>query len=227
MVKLMRVGVLFVSLGAFGCYDMGQLDPGAADAPSRLWVDDFEGAQDSPQIPDFGTWRASPFDRRGPGTTTHVGRGEGFGSEQSLMGDFAITSAGDYFTGAWLGTKTTSTPLDVRRFEALYVMARFDPDSPLPDNTRFYADLNCDSAPPLVEGTKPLWVTDSMDKMTSDWKQFRLFNFGELTGEGDKIDGAPDSCLAVVDAIRFTVSMVVTNGSVVTGRLYIDDVYFE
>jgi hypothetical protein len=226
MVKLVRIGLLSVSLGALGCYDMERLDEGSQS--SYLLVDDFESSQSSPQIPDFGPWTAFPFDRRGTGTMTHVGRAPGFAGTQSLVGDFLLTPAGDDFTGASLGSKAMSIPLDVRRFEALNVMARFDPgDSTLPGNIRFYADLNCDSAPPIVEGTRPLWVTDSMDYMDGNWRQFRLHEFREPSGEPDKIDSAPESCLAVVDAIRFTLSMVVPNESVVAGQLYIDDVYFE
>jgi len=143
-----------------------------------------------------------------------------------MLGDFVFTNpGGGAVTGASLGTKASRFPIDVRRFRALYVTARVDSESILPDNTRFYADLNCDSAPPLGNVTKPFWVTDNMP-VTTDWQEFRLDGFEELNTEPAKIAGSPGACLAVVDGIRFTVAMSVADEPVAV-RFFIDDVYFE
>jgi hypothetical protein len=118
--------------------------------------------------------------------------------------------------------------LDVRRYRALHVTTRFIPDAAtLPETTRFYGELNCNSAPPV--GTVSELYVGHVMPVTNDWQQFRLDieEFSELNTEPPKIAGGPPSCLPLVDGIRFTVSTNLPNQDPVGGRFFIDDVYFQ
>jgi hypothetical protein len=227
MVTRACVALTLSLVALVGCYDLERLDPGP-ESPYLL-VDDFDDQDPIPSVRGFGRWSAYPFENSAEDNPEPVvGFGGGDNGGSSLFGEFEFRYPGNNrYTGASLGVQALREPLDVGRFRALHVTARFDSGSTsLPPNARFYADLNCDSAPPLGNVTAPLWVTKNM-VVTNDWQQFRLDGFDELTSEPDRIAGGPPACLAVVDGIRFTVSTDLPGQITVSGRFFIDDVYFE
>jgi hypothetical protein len=223
MVRIARLAVVLGTLS--GCYDMERLE--AAPAPGYLLVDDFEDGDELPNIANFGRWSALPFKPVAGASTGISIVAPGASDMRALLGDFVLADpGGGDVTGASLGIIASRVPLDVRRFRALYVTARVESETPLPGNARVYADLNCNSAPPLGTVTKPFWVTKNMPVAT-DWRELRLEGFEELGTEPARIAGGSEACLAVVDGIRFTVAMSLPDDQPVRVRLFIDDVYFE
>jgi hypothetical protein len=218
------VGVTVAAVMLGGCYDMSTLDPG--EEGGKLVVDDFEDGTEMPSIPNFARWTIFPF-KSGEGVLSKELGIDAPGSDdaRALHADFVFAPLGGAFTGASVGIQAERVLLDARKFRALYVSARFESGGvALPDNARFYADLNCNSAPPRGNVTKPFWVTKNMP-ISADWKELRLEHFDELNTEEEKIDGEADVCLAVVDGIRFTVSLIPT--APIGVSLFIDNVYFQ
>ena len=163
---LARIVVIAAAVALGGCYDMSTLDPGTEGG--TLLVDDFEDGTEMPSIPNFQSWKIYPF-MSGEGVVSDDLDFDTPGSNDThaLRGDFVFKPVGGVFTGASLGIQSPRVLLDARKFRALYVSARFDSGGvALPGNARFYADLNCNSAPPLGNVTKPFWVSDNIEVTT-------------------------------------------------------------
>jgi hypothetical protein len=193
-----------------GCYDLERLDPGPENP--YLLVDDFEEDDTGSNLHGFGPWTVFPFNwQNSPEPTIEHTRG--LTSDGALVGEFVANHPGnDRYTGVSLGITSTRPLLDVRRYRALHVTTRFIPDAAtLPETTRFYGELNCNSAPPV--GTVSELYVGHVMPVTNDWQQFRLDieEFSELNTEPPKIAGGPPSCLPLVDGIRFTVSTNLPN----------------
>jgi hypothetical protein len=227
MVMRARVVVSLAGIALVSCYDLERLDPGPKTP--HLLVDDFEDGDAVPRVASFENWKASPF-KKGPEATTSGDVVEsdldgGF----ALLGEFVFSNPPNSdFTGGSLGIGNARNPPDVRQYRAIHVTARFQPGALLPSNTRFYAELQCNAAPPLGNVQGPFYVQLAMP-VTSDWKALRLDldRFNEPTPEQPLIAGGRPACLATVDAIRFTISTNLAGLTPRGGSFYIDDVSFE
>jgi hypothetical protein len=211
-----------------GCYDLERLDPGPKS--SVLPIDDFEDGDPIPNASFDTWWKALPFNwGQNPPPVPSVAP-PGFESNYALRGTFEWHYPLNHdFTGVSLGVSDARPHLDVNRYRALHVSARFDPGaSEFNGTTRFYADLGCESVPTSGNVTGA-YVTQLMDEMSNDWQSFvlELPGFQEPTSDPPHIVGGARTCLADLDGIRFTVGTNLEAGDVVSGTLYIDDVYFE
>lgn len=222
-----RVAVsLSLALSA-GCYDLERLDPGPK--ASVLPIDDFEDGDRQPNANFDSWWRALPFNwGLNPPPEIAVAP-SGFESSYALQGTFEFRYPSHEFMGVSLGISDARPHLDVNRYRALHVTARFDPGASVFNaTTRIYADLGCESVP-TNDNITGAYVTHVMRDMSADWQSFvlELAGFGEPTSDPPRIVGGPRACLAELDGIRFTVGTNLATDEVVSGTLYIDDVYFE
>jgi hypothetical protein len=227
MVERTRATYCVALLALAGCYDLERLDPG----PERpyLLIDDFEDGDAEPSAPSFENWMALPFKSGDEASTSIAIVDSDLDGGLALLGEFVFDDLNGDFTGASLGIGNARNPLDVRRYRAIHVTWRFQPGPlALPPTTRFYAELQCNAAPPLGDVQSPFWVQLAMP-VSSDWKALRLdlAFFNEPTPEQPRIAGGPKACLATVDAIRFTIATSLGTLSPRGGSVYIDDVYFE
>jgi hypothetical protein len=227
VVAHVRVTILFAALAPAGCYDMERLDPGPES--SFLLIDNFEDGDDTPSVTTFDDWKAYPF-KKGPGSSERIAVEEsGVDGGFALVGNFVFTYLNGDFTGASMGIVNANPLLDVRRYRALHVASRFAPGSgSLPPNTRYYAELGCNSVVPIGNEPSPYYVQLAMP-VTGDWQAspLPLERFVEPSPEQPKIAGGPPACLAAVDSIRFTISMSLGPGAESGGTFSIDDVSFE
>ena len=235
MVTRARTAALFGALALVSCYDMQELDPGPEHP--YLLIDDFEDGDDAEtgmmaSASQFRhMWQAAPFNAdNNRGMVHYLEITPADPSAFALGGEFTFTDPGnDDFTGVNVGVSNARPLLDARFFEAIHFTIRFDQGtSRFPSTTKFYVQLGCDSAP-TVNDDGPPWIHGSIMGVSNDWKTLRV-RTADLVKPQEQdfvLEGGVTDCLARVDSVRVTVSTKPRLEEPVTGRLYLDDIYFE
>jgi hypothetical protein len=132
--------------------------------------------------------------------------------------------------GALLLTSTKATPQNLSRFDEMVFRAKLGSGSPpLPSTSQMFVQLDC-STVAADDGTMPgsLFLGQTVS-FPPDWQLLRLAmaDFISQTWEPTHPLGGPRACLESVDSIAFSVNPMLPDGQSATGRLDIDDIYFQ
>jgi hypothetical protein len=220
----LTVAILPALFGAAGCFGVHQVDHGP-------WViDDFEDGNFQPADPRFGSWFCSTFNPANQSCS--FGLDPGDQSTNSLFLETTIVDPPDGTgqNGGALLTTEADTPADFSSFaEMVFSLKVTSEDPPLPSTAVVYGQLFCNGAQ-AEGGTMPTYIYLQQNiPFDSDWRSVSLAmsNFGFPDYEGVKVVGGATACLQQVNSITFTLVPVLPDGQSATGRLNIDDIYFQ
>jgi hypothetical protein len=224
MGRITWIAILPALLETAGCFGVHQVDQGP-------WVvDDFEDGDLQPADHRFGPWSCATFNP----TNQSANRGldPGDQSAYSLFLDATIVDPPDgtgQEGGAFLATYTDG-PADFSHFdEMVFSLKVTSEDPPLPSTTAVYAQLFCNGVQ-SEDGTMPSYVYLQQNiAFGSDWKTFTLSmsNFGFPAYEGVKVVGGSAACLEQVSGLNFSLSPLLPDGQSATGRMNVDDIFFQ
>jgi hypothetical protein len=224
------VGVsLVAAFGAAGCFDVHAASPGP-------WViDDFDDGDLQPADPNFGRWFCSTFSP--PNQVCALGLDPGDQSTSSAFLQFTIVDPPDGVSqqgGALLQTSAT-TPENLARFDEMVFSAKLASGTPpLPSTTDVFVQLACSTVPEengtiLPPGDLYLAQIVPIVPPASDWQTFSIpiANIGSPTWVATHPRGGPVACLQRIDTIEFAINPMLPDGQSATGRLDVDDIYFQ
>ena len=221
----LALSMLPALLGTSGCFDVHGADPGP-------WViDDFEDGDLKPADANLGPWTCYTFNPSGGACS--VGLDPGNESLYSLFLQFTIVDPPDGLGqqgGAVLQTVLSATPENLARFGEIVFSAKLvSGNPPLLSTTQLRVQLFC-STVAADDGTGPgdLYVIQPVT-FTGAWQTFSLAvaSFGSPPFLTEHPLGGPTACLQHVDSVQFTVAPLLSDGQSATGRLDVDDVYFQ
>jgi hypothetical protein len=222
---ILTVAILPALLTTAGCFDVH-------DASPNPWViDDFEDGDLKPADSNFGPWTCYTFNPANQDCS--VGLDPGDESTYALFLQFTIVDPPDLVAqngAALLQTSATTTPEDLSRFGEMVFSAKLaSDDSTFPEGTELNVQLGC-STVRADDGTAPgnLYVVRNVS-FTSDWNPYSvdMASFGSPPFFTTHVLGGPTTCLQHVDSVQFEVYPSLSDGQSATGRLDVDDVYFQ
>lgn len=239
--SILKPALALAALALTACFGVEKIDPGPADAGragcGTLLVDDFEDGNPFPSLSKFGRWGCFTFN---PTVNPDAGQNvtcdlePGFDSSNALYTAFELQDPEDGkqdFTGTGVFTQSP-TPLDVSSYEELVFSARVDSGAAgLPINSRFEALLYCHTATgasgPFDPNDPPTIRRSAL--LTDQWQAIRLelASFAQPEYQTNHVVGGTARCLGRVDGIGFQISTDLPDGRAASGRLHIDDVYFD
>jgi hypothetical protein len=221
---LSTVAILAAVLMTAGCFDVHSVNR----IPRVL--DDFEDGDLNPVDPRFGPWFCGT--NNPPNQPCTVGLDPGDQSSYSVYVDTTIVDPPDGLAQYGIGFVATNAepPVDLYGLDEMVFTLKVTPGNPpLPDTTVVSVELLCNDVP-AENGAKSSFIyVQQIVPFSGSWQSVRLMmaNFGVTNYEDVTIIGGPIACLRQVNSIGFVLEPILPDGESATGRLNVDDIYFQ